>query len=233
MATTYDVKTIQLRLNNLGFRDENGHPLVVDGVFGPRTSQAVIAFKKSVGFKATDFVGPLTWEALTEPVRPEASDLPWVAEAMRLLGLHERQNYGVLANFFAATRTLVDPRSTAWCGAFQHHIHVATIPGVEVPKNYLSARAWLDFGMETGPMLGATTILWRGSKTGWQGHVFTYLGESEDRIYGVGGNQSDRVSKAWFPKSRLLGYRMPHGAALTGKRIWLNSTGQPVSTNEA
>ncbi|QKP77125.1 hypothetical protein HT051_06445 [Methyloligella sp. GL2] len=49
----------------------------------------------------------------------------------------------------------------------------------------------------------------RGSSS-WQGHVAFFVKDlGNGRIQILGGNQSDRVSLSTYPKSRLLGYRMP------------------------
>jgi putative chitinase len=53
------VKDLQLRLKDLGF-DPNG----VDGVFGPGTRTAVIAFQQSKGLQADGIAGPATMAAL-------------------------------------------------------------------------------------------------------------------------------------------------------------------------
>jgi hypothetical protein len=39
-----------------------------------------------------------------------------------------------------------------------------------------------------------------------------FEGEEKGRIVCLGGNQSDRVSLASYPKSRLLGFRWPADA---------------------
>ena len=52
------VRMVQNRLNQLGAK------LDTDGVFGPATKQAVIAFQKRKGLGADGIVGPKTWAAL-------------------------------------------------------------------------------------------------------------------------------------------------------------------------
>ena len=53
------VKRIQLQLNLVAAAG-----LVVDGIFGPQTRQAVIDFQNAQGIGADGIVGPVTWEKL-------------------------------------------------------------------------------------------------------------------------------------------------------------------------
>ena len=41
-----------------------GFPLAADGIFGPGTRSAVVAFQRSVGLAADGVVGPKTWQGL-------------------------------------------------------------------------------------------------------------------------------------------------------------------------
>lgn len=54
-----EVSRLQARLRDLGFS-----PGSIDGIFGPRTEQAVLAFQRSRGLAATGVVGPDTRRAL-------------------------------------------------------------------------------------------------------------------------------------------------------------------------
>lgn len=58
-----DVRTIQYLLN------ARGAGLVVDGIFGPRTTAAVKSFQRSHGLVADGIVGKKTWAALIITVR--------------------------------------------------------------------------------------------------------------------------------------------------------------------
>ena len=41
-----------------------GYPVEVDGIFGPKTKQAVIAFQKAHGLTCDGIIGPKTWSKL-------------------------------------------------------------------------------------------------------------------------------------------------------------------------
>lgn len=86
-----DVRELQQRLNALGF--DAGRK---DGIFGPRTSDAVIEFQRNVGESPDGIVGPGTIEAL-ERLRPsvggpsravvrEAEDVRRIEEEHTLVG---------------------------------------------------------------------------------------------------------------------------------------------------
>lgn len=55
-----DYKAVQARLNELG----QNPPLVVDGVYGPASRAAVMAFQRSKGLAVDGVVGPMTLAAL-------------------------------------------------------------------------------------------------------------------------------------------------------------------------
>ena len=54
-----EVKTLQRLLN-----------VAVDGIFGPNTEEAVVAFQKAAGLKVDGIVGPKTWDALGVTANP-------------------------------------------------------------------------------------------------------------------------------------------------------------------
>jgi len=69
-----------------------------------------------------------------------------------------------------------------------------------------AARSWLDWGKEVDrPCPGCIAVFTRGGG----GHVGFYVGETAETVKVLGGNQGDQVSVREYPKSRLLGYRMP------------------------
>ncbi|WP_194094831.1 NlpC/P60 family protein [Marivivens aquimaris] len=228
---TFDPIALQERLNELGFG-----PLVVDGVIGPRTEAAIVAFKKSIGFRARPYVGPLTLQALFDAPLGRTIQLkdgmPWMAEAARLRGLHEGRDLSSLRKWFSGRIADIDPREIPWCGAFVATAFKATTTE-EPPKGALGARQWLTFGKPVKPQLGAVVVFWRGSRTGWQGHVGFYWGEDEEAFHILGGNQSDAVTVTRMSRARLLGARWPSQYAAPNKIIHLTADGQPLSTRES
>lgn len=57
------VRSLQLALSS------HGHPLAADGVFGPKTLEAVKRFQRANGLVVDGIVGPATQAALDKPVR--------------------------------------------------------------------------------------------------------------------------------------------------------------------
>jgi putative chitinase len=61
-----EVHHIQQALDRLGYRDAHGNALAVDGDFGARSREAVIAFQQAHGLHVDGVVGPRTRDALHE-----------------------------------------------------------------------------------------------------------------------------------------------------------------------
>lgn len=137
----------------------------------------------------------------------------WFEAAKADIGIREwkgkKHNPRVVAYFRDAGFPGIKNDETAWCAAFTNaHFERQGIPG----SKSLAARSFERWGVALDePRLGCVCVFWRGSRTGWQGHVGFYAGETETHIKCLGGNQSDGVSIALMPKSRLLGYRWPCG----------------------
>jgi hypothetical protein len=60
------VARVQEMLSRAGYHDDQGNALVVDGHFGLRTQQAVLAFQQANGLTADGIVGPRTFDALAK-----------------------------------------------------------------------------------------------------------------------------------------------------------------------
>nr|WP_245398573.1 TIGR02594 family protein [Oceaniglobus trochenteri] len=222
-------------MNETGFG-----PLVEDGIKGPRTDAAITAFKRSIGFRARPYYGPLTHGALFDgavDIRDATvgtdDDIPWMAEAARVKGLHEARDTARLRTWFDKAVSWIDPREIPWCGAFVATVMRRWQSGIDLVSNPLAARSWRRFGRPCDPQFGAVLVFWRGSRSGWQGHVGFYWGEDDEAFHVLGGNQSNAVTVARVSRSRLLEARWPLDAPMPGKRIRLSRDGQPLSANEA
>lgn len=219
---------VQSRLHELGF-----DPGPVDGVRGPRTDAAVVAFKRSVGLRARPYIGPITLAALRPQPEAVQSSLPWMAEAEMVRGLHEQRNVSRLSQWFDKSVSWIDPREIPWCGAFVATCYRKWQSDITLPENPLGARNWRHFGKSTHPVFGACLVFWRGSVNGWKGHVGFYHGEDTTHFHVLGGNQRNAVTVSRISKERLLASRWPAGEPVTGRRVLLTPDGTPTTTNEA
>lgn len=61
-----EVRAMQIALDRLGYKDAAGHALAADGIFGPRTLEALQAFQRDHGLTGKGIDGPLTQRALLE-----------------------------------------------------------------------------------------------------------------------------------------------------------------------
>jgi uncharacterized protein (TIGR02594 family) len=96
---------------------------------------------------------------------------------------------------------------TSWCSSFVNWVFQSS--GIKGTRS-ATARSWLNWGITLEePKKGCVVIFWRGSVSGWKGHVAFYVRENDKYVYVLGGNQSNRVSIAKYKKSRILGYRWP------------------------
>lgn len=222
---------IQRRLTDLGY-DTGG----VDGIRGPKTEQAIIEFKRSRGMRARPFVGPATLAALF-PGEGSCGAFPeWYQAAEAYKGLREVPGSGNNQTILDWADDL-DLHYTGddipWCGLFVGHCIASSIIGTRLPDNILGARQWLKYGKECDPVVGSILVFWRGSRSGWTGHVGFYAGEDSTAYHVLGGNQSNGVNVARISKNRLLGARWPSERQITTQPLMLKSDGSSLSTNEA
>lgn len=210
-----DWRKVQSRLKALGF-----DPGKIDGERGPRTDRAITEFKRSIGFQARPFYGPLTHAALgfhavrtNELYARPAETLPWLEVFDRVRGMHEVRNNGALRRFLASDgHALGDPAKYPWCGDLVETCIRLGLPhepfNGPLAQNPYWARNWLDFGLPVNPLnaRGCVGVWPRGSG----GHVGFIVGHDARYWYVDGGNQSNETCRVRIPKSReLLGARWP------------------------
>lgn len=144
-------------------------------------------------------------------------DFPWMAIAEQEKGVGEVPGSGNnprILEYFQSTTNLSKSATsrdeTPWCSAFVNWCLEQA--GYERTKNAL-ARSWLNWGQAlTTPRRGCIVVFQREKKFG---HVGFYLEETETHIKVLGGNQQNletqifEVSEKYYPKSELLGYRIP------------------------
>jgi uncharacterized protein (TIGR02594 family) len=142
----------------------------------------------------------------------------WLNEAWRELGEAERagarENPRIVAMFRDVGHPEVVRDETAWCAAFCGACLERA--GIASTRSLL-ARSYLKWGASLiAPRIGAIAVLTRGSDPG-KGHVGFWLGETDDDVILLGGNQKNAVSVQRFPKSRLLALRWPGTGVADGE----------------
>jgi uncharacterized protein (TIGR02594 family) len=224
-----DYEAIQKRLHKLGY-----NPGPIDGVRGRLTINAIKLFQAQSGLVVDGIVGPATHAALfggSSAGKAVAHDqMPWMQEAIRLIGLTEVRGPGsnpVLIDFGMALELDYKNDDTPWCGLFVAHCIGSSLPNEALPTTPLLARAWRKFGISCAPQLGAVLVFWRESPNSSKGHVGFYHGEDASHYHVLGGNQSDAVNVRRIERSRFLSARWPLTAlAPTGQTSLASVDGQ-------
>lgn len=126
----------------------------------------------------------------------------------------------------AKTTFKVVDDEVAWCAAF---VGAMLFRGGIEGTRKADAKSYADWGDEwTGLGLGAIVVLHRKPPApSWQGHLGACVGLTPTHVHVLGGNQSDRVSIAAFPRARVMTMRRPKGVVLPASGLLL-----PVSAVE-
>lgn len=129
---------------------------------------------------------------------------PWILEAKKVEGLHERRDHKALSKYLASDgETLGDPAKNPWCGDMVQTVFALSLPDEPLPINPYASISWLKFGVECDPQMYALAVFWRGTPNGWKGHVGWIIGEHGDYYVVFGGNQKDSVCITSIHKDRL------------------------------
>ncbi len=106
------IMKVQAALKAAGF-----DPKGIDGVIGPDTEKAIIAYKKSKGLTARPYLGPITLKLLTGETPPEdvVIQLPWINELTKHMGWDENIDNKALREWLKSDGSTVgDPAKIAW-----------------------------------------------------------------------------------------------------------------------
>lgn len=146
------------------------------------------------------------------PVSASSADeeFAWMPIALAEVGVREfpgdRDNPRVVE--YLQSTSLKAPMNnndeTHWCSAFVNWcVERAGFEGTDSAW----ARSWLNWGKPLAtPRRGCIVVFTRGAASG---HVAFHVSSTATTVKVLGGNQSDAVNIARFPKSRVLGYRQP------------------------
>lgn len=98
----------------------------------------------------------------------------------------------------------LDDSTTAWCAACTGY---ALKEGGAKYLKTLTARSYCDYGNSipvADMQVGDIFVFWRGSKSGWQGHVGLIYSITPSTITTIAGNESDRVKLTIHTRAEFL-----------------------------
>jgi uncharacterized protein (TIGR02594 family) len=112
-----------------------------------------------------------------------------------------------IIEYHATTTLKATTDEVPWCASFVNWVMKQA--GLKITGS-ASARSWCKYGEEVEPQYGCIVVTSRGDNP-QAGHVGFLVRVSADRVWLLGGNQSNTVKISSFPRSRVLNYRMPIG----------------------
>lgn len=134
-----------------------------------------------------------------------------IRRAKQMIGMNAQEDRARLRSFFAERiNDPVDPVRIPWCAAWANAVLAEA--GYATTHSLL-ARSFLNYGyVVREPVKGDIVVLRRGSSN-WTGHVGFFVGrmviDGVPHVAVLGGNQERAINIAYFPESRVLGYRAP------------------------
>lgn len=141
------------------------------------------------------------------PQKSELSDLAWIVEAKKFVGLKENTSRtahnSTILNWLVSLNAWWKEDETPWCGVFV--AHCLKVAGVAYPKQWYRALAYLDGGTKLDkPAYGCIAIKTR--KGG--GHVCFVVGITpQGKLVCLGGNQNNMVSYATYDVNEFEQFR--------------------------
>lgn len=154
---------------------------------------------------------------------------PWLALAWAEFGQTERNGEGanprILSYYRDSGHAGIASDEVAWCAAFAGAILARA---GHRPTGSLLARSYLNWGQPLiEPRYGAIAVFSRGADPG-AGHVGFLLGQTNDKLVILGGNQSDAVTVELIPRTRLLGLRWPLAPLTQGSHTIPSQSASPA-----
>lgn len=146
---------------------------------------------------------------------------PWYHVALNEVGTDELLEGGKpnprIQEYFKSTTFKQGDAHDAWCSAFACYcVEQALINDPALMQHVTSprsahARDWLKWGISIDePKFGCIVVYRRPPAGSMNGHVHFYeAGPVNGKIWGLGGNQHNKVCIAAYDQSDVLGYRWP------------------------
>jgi uncharacterized protein (TIGR02594 family) len=161
--------------------------------------------------------------APTRAAAAEGGAAAWLAFSEKEIGIKETPGPNATPRIvqyraIAGCDLKGDDGDVPWCRIYL--CAILRLAGLPYRKDWMARAVERDpnFVKLDGPALGAICSFWRGSRTSGLGHTGFYRGECKGRILVEGGNESDAVRRAFFPRSGalmgLVGYYWPKSMAL-------------------
>jgi uncharacterized protein (TIGR02594 family) len=157
------------------------------------------------------FKGSTPPEVPAAPTKPIKKDPVWLQRAWGELGWHEIGRNQGIEKYIADARC--GHPGDPWCAIFVNAmLERSGLRGTESALARSFERNKNRFRRLDGPAYGCIVTMWRGTRDSGNGHVFFYIGENDNGIVALGGNQNDSVSLQLEPRDRVTGYWWPVGA---------------------
>jgi peptidoglycan hydrolase-like protein with peptidoglycan-binding domain len=122
-SNTFPVRPLQQLLR------ARKHPVAVDGIFGPKTQEAVKAFQKEKGLSADGIVGPKTWPKLIVTVK-KGSTGDAVRGVQEVIKFHDQSD-----NPSDPVDGIFGPKTDAFVRGFQDALDI-TVDGIVGPVTW-------------------------------------------------------------------------------------------------
>jgi uncharacterized protein (TIGR02594 family) len=162
---------------------------------------------KRIGWMARKYLTPEDHQAAPPSAQEE---FPWMPIALGELGVRERTEPGEsnprVEEYLLSTDLgagLAKDDSTPWCSGF---VNWCVEKSGYAGSNSAAAASWLGWGRGLNvARRGVVAVLKRAGGH----HVGFYLRRDTEKLWLLGGNQTNEVGIAGYDPARLLGYRVP------------------------